>query len=290
MKKIIILNAGSRTRKAFALGVSNTTIEYYKTKEMILHIRKDLSCTHLYKNASVDFSDSYVFTRLRASDKHFCGILYEYFIAHGIKASDPINASFVSSDEKISQMPRLARAGISVPETIIAREESYRANKEYILKHLQFPCVFKTDGSQGNAVFKINSIEELDEKVASKKKHELFLVQELISNTYDTRTLVAYGEILGSIKRTALPGNFYNNVAKGASVEGYTLSAEETKVALKATSACKLDFGGVDIIHTQEGPVVLEVNKSPQIGGFESIHGAQSVFKNLARIIEKKMT
>lgn len=286
MKKIILLNGGTQTRHAFAQGVSNTPVEYHKSKEMILHIQKGHSYAFLHNNTPVDFTDSYVFTRLRANDAHFCGLLYEHFKAHGISASDPINESFKLSEEKISQMPRLARASISIPETIIAREESYQSNKEYILQNITFPLVFKTDGSKGNAVFKVETIEQLEARISMKDPHELFLLQELVPNTFDTRTLVAYGTILGTIKRSAQNGNFLNNVSQGAAVEAYTLTKEEETTAIEATKACHMDFGGVDIIHTSEGPLVLEVNKSPQIQGFEKIYGKDIVFRSIAHKIE----
>lgn len=290
MKRILLLNGGPKTQRAFEMGVENTNVETRRSKEIILHIKKNLTQSYINRNEEIVLdTDMYVFTRLNATDSHFCGILYEHLVANGIKASDPINLSFKMAEEKIAQMPRLARAGIQIPETIIAREESYEANKEYILQNISFPCVFKTDGKKGDAVFKIDSPEELEEKIASKRTHELFLIQEFIPNTFDTRTLIAYGKVLGTIKRTAQAGNFYNNVSKGASVEMYTLTEAESDVALRSTKACKLDFGGVDIIHTQNGPVVLEVNKSPQIKGFESIYGKRFVFKEIAKIIEKEI-
>jgi len=286
MQKIILLNAGSATRTAFQAGITQSSFEHYKSKEIILHIKGDLSLSFISSNTPINFENSYVFTRLRANDTHFCGILYEHLHALGIATSDPITLSFKMSEEKIAQMGRLARAGIRIPQTIIAREESYEANKTYILEHIQFPLVYKTDGSRGKNVFKIHSQEELEDKIASKKPYELFLIQQLIPNTFDTRTLVAYGKVLGSIKRTAASGVFHNNVALGATVEKYELTDEEKEIALRATKACLLDFGGVDIIHTEQGPIVLEVNKSPQIMGFESIHGKDTVFSYIARTIE----
>lgn len=287
MKKIILLNAGSATRRSFKAGITHATLEPYKSKEIILHIKNDLSLSFITSNTSIDFENAYVFTRLRATDTHFCGILYEHLNALKIPASDPITLSYKMSEEKIAQMGRLARAGVQIPETIIAREESYEANKAYIVEKIQFPLVYKTDGSRGKNVFKIDSQEELDKKIASKKPRELFLLQQLIPNTFDTRTLVAYGKILGSIKRTAAKGVFHNNVAMGATVEKYELSNEEKEVVLRATRACLLDFGGVDIIHTKQGPIVLEVNKSPQVKGFESIHGKDTVFSHIAQTIER---
>lgn len=286
MKKVFILNAGTRTQKAFVSGLTHAQVEYVKTKETILHIKHDLSCTFLYKNEALDFSHAYVFTRLRATDAYFSSLMYEHFNANGIQASDGINA-YHELSEKIAQMPRLARAGISIPETIIARRESFASNRNYILKNITFPIVFKTDGSRGEAVFKVASEEELDAHIARIKPRELFLLQQHLPNTFDTRTLVAYGVVLGTIKRTAQNGNFLNNVSQGAMVEAYTLTEEERTVAIKASAACEIDFGGVDIIHTEKGPIVLEVNKSPQIKGFEQIFGKDYVFKTIAGIIEK---
>ena len=285
MKKIIILNGGSKTRRAFTSGLTSTILESHKTKNMIVHVKAH-TVTFLDKNIPIDFTDSYLFTRIRGIDEHMCGILYEHLQDLGIRASDPITLSYKKSEEKISQMARLARAFITVPDTIIARTNSYSVNKDYITTNIQFPLVYKTDGSQGDAVFKINSQTELDAKIENADPNELFILQALIPNTFDTRTIVAYGTILGSIKRSAQPGQFLNNVAKGATVEAYTLNQEEIALALKVAKVCKIDVGGVDIIHTQSGPVVLEINKSPQIAGFEKIHGESIVFKSIAQIIE----
>jgi len=109
------------------------------------------------------------------------------------------------------------------------------------------------------------------------------LIQRVIPNTFDTRTLVFNGKILGTIKRVAQNGAFHNNVAKGAIVEPYKLTDEEASIAIAACKATGIDFGGVDFIHTDSGPVVLEVNKSPQIKGFESIYGKDFVFSTIAK-------
>ncbi len=289
MKKIFALNCGSRTRRALGEGISKAQLVPLRTKELMMHIKKDLTISLFHRNERIDFTDSVVFTRLRANDAHFCGILYEHFEALSIPASDPINRSFKLSEEKISQMPRLARAKIRIPETIIAQEESYRANRDYIVNNISFPLVFKTDGSQGKAVFKIDTQAELDEKIANKHKYELFILQELIPNTFDTRTLVAFGTILGSIKRSAQNGNFLNNVAQGGLASEYQLTEEEKAIAITACDVNSIDFGGVDIIHTESGPVVLEVNKAPQITGFESIHGENFVFKTIAQKLENQL-
>ncbi len=260
--------------------------EHYRTKYMLLHIQKNGQPFFIYKSKPIDWSESFVFTRLRSHDQHFCGIIYDYLKHFQIPMNDPINHSYVHSAEKISQMLTLALAGIRVPETIIFREESFEKNREYILKHLSFPLIYKTDGSQGRNVHFVKTIEGLDTLVSQKRERVLALIQPFIENTFDTRTLTAFGEVLGSIKRERVGGHL-NNVTQGASVSSYTLTLTERAVALRASETCKIDVAGVDIIHTEMGPVVIEVNKSPQVTGFESAHDFK-VFEKIAQILKEK--
>lgn len=285
-KKIVLLNAGTETRKAFIRGIGDTPYEWYHTKRMMLHI-KDMVPTFLYKGAPIDWSGATVFTRLRGEDQQFSGMLYDFFTHNGISANDAINSSYENSSEKIAQMLTLTLAGIRVPESFIFREESFKRHRAYILKRLAFPFIFKTDGSRGRNVVLISSEAEFITAMATKPQYARALVQPFIPNTFDTRTLVAYGEILGSIKRTRTSG-FLNNIAQGAIPEVYTLTVEERDIARRAAQVCGTDFAGVDFIHTPDGPIVLEVNKSPQIHGFESVHNFK-VFEKIGEIVKRKM-
>lgn len=285
-KRILLLNAGPRTRRAFCSGITRFDVDQYRSRELALHIHEDGAISLHKENQEIDTNYAYIFCRLFGTDHMFGSILNEHFASLGIPLSDPV--AYTVADDKIVQMPRFARDGIRVPETFIVREESFAANKEYILSKLTFPVVFKTSGSQGRNVAKIESAGALEETFAKKKPHARALIQTLIPNTYDTRTLVAYGTVLGTIKRSAQNGNFLNNVSQGAAIEAYDLMPEEAAIAIKATAICKLDFGGVDIIHTATGPCVLEVNRSPQIKGFERIYGEGSVFRNIAKLIEEQ--
>jgi ribosomal protein S6--L-glutamate ligase len=255
---------------------------------MALHIQKDGQPFFIYKNKPIDWSDAFVFTRLRSSDQHFCGSIYDYLRHHHIPVNDPINHSYVHSAEKISQMLMLTLAGIRVPETIIFREESFAKNRAYIEEHLTFPLIYKTDGSQGRNVHFVKTIEELDALISKKRERVLALVQPFIENTFDTRTITAFGEVLGSIKRERNSG-YLNNVAQGATVSAYNLNDTEKDIALRSAKACGIDLAGVDIIHTETGPVVIEVNKSPQVTGFESVHGFK-VFEKIAGMLREKYT
>ena len=285
--KVIFLNAGTETRKAFLAGIGDTPYKWYHTKNIALHISAKGEVIFLRKNKQIDWTGARVFTRLRGSDNQFCGILYDYFAYHHIPASDPINRSYENSAEKISQMSLLAMNGIRVPESFIFREESYAKNQAYIEEHLTFPLVYKTDGSRGRNVHFVENVEELRALIAKKQPEILALVQPFIPNTFDTRTIVAFGEVLGSIKRTRTTG-YLNNIAQGAVPEVYTLTDVEKEVAIRSAQICGTDVAGVDMIHTEEGPIVLEVNKSPQIHGFESVHHFK-VFEKIAHLMLERM-
>ncbi|QQR64481.1 hypothetical protein IPH92_02830 [Candidatus Kaiserbacteria bacterium] len=285
--KVIFLNAGTETRKAFLAGIGDTPYKWYHTKNIALHVSKEGDVIFIRRNKRIDWTGAQVFTRLRGTDTQFCGILYDYFAHHHIPASDPINRSYENSAEKISQMSLLAMHGIRVPESFIFREESYARNQAYIEERLIFPAVYKTDGSKGRNVHFAENIGELRRLITAKQPYVLALVQPFIQNTFDTRTLVAFGEVLGSIKRTRTTG-YLNNIAQGAIPEVYALTDIEKEIALRSAKVCGMDVAGIDMIHTAEGPIVLEVNKSPQIHGFESVHNFK-VFERIAELMLKRM-
>jgi ribosomal protein S6--L-glutamate ligase len=280
------MNAGPRTQRAFAEGASDIPVESLVSKKLLLHLDGVGGVSFLNKNVPVSFHDSYVLVRLRSTDAHFCGMLAEYLAHHAIPSNDPIHLAYPYSAEKISQMLKLSLAGIRIPETFIFREESFADNYAYLLEHITFPCVFKTDGSKGRSVTRCKNMEEVVSLIALKRPHRLALVQPFIENTFDTRTIVTFGNVLGSISRTRKEG-YLNNIAQGADAALFNLSPQESDTAIRAAKACGIDVAGVDLIHTNDGPIVLEVNKSPQVRGFESVHGFK-VFTRIAEILRTR--
>ena len=99
-----------------------------------------------------------------------------------------------------------------------------------------------------------------------------FLVQEFVKEASgtDIRCFVVDGKVVGSIMRTAQPGEFRSNIHQGGSAEEVLLSREERSIAVKAARALKLKVAGVDILRTSEGPKILEVNSSPGLQGIET--------------------
>jgi ribosomal protein S6--L-glutamate ligase len=87
----------------------------------------------------------------------------------------------------------------------------------------------------------------------------------------DTRVLVLGGRARWAIRRQAEPGSFRSNYHRGGQAEVAATGGEAGKLAEQAAAACGLGFAGVDIIASENGPLVLEVNGSP---GFQAVEEA----------------
>ncbi len=102
-----------------------------------------------------------------------------------------------------------------------------------------------------------------------------FLVQEFVkeANGSDLRCFVVNGKVIGAMIRTAQAGEFRSNIHQGGTAKAAKLSREERRAALKAAKAMKLNVAGVDILRSDSGPKILEVNSSPGLEGIEKATG-----------------
>lgn len=102
-----------------------------------------------------------------------------------------------------------------------------------------------------------------------------FLVQEFVkeANGSDLRCFVVDGRVVGAMMRTAADGDFRSNVHQGGSVKKVRLSKDERRTAIKAAKILKLNVAGVDILRSNDGPKILEVNSSPGLKGIEEATG-----------------
>jgi len=98
-----------------------------------------------------------------------------------------------------------------------------------------------------------------------------FLVQEFVKEAggSDLRCFVVGGKVVGAMMRTAQAGEFRSNVHQGGTVTKVTLTKEERRTAVKAARILKLNVAGVDILRSDTGPKILEVNSSPGLEGIE---------------------
>ena len=106
-----------------------------------------------------------------------------------------------------------------------------------------------------------------------------FLVQDFVKEASgeDIRCFVVAGKVVASMRRTSAGDDFRSNLHLGGTAEAVKLTPEERKTAIKSAKAFNLALAGVDLLRSNDGPKILEVNSSP---GFEGIEGASK--KNVA--------
>jgi ribosomal protein S6--L-glutamate ligase len=101
------------------------------------------------------------------------------------------------------------------------------------------------------------------------------LVQEFIKEAKgsDIRCFVIGDEVVASMMRTAKSGEFRSNLHRGGSAQVVTITKEEKQAALDATKALGLNVAGVDLLRSDRGPLIMEVNSSPGLNGIETATG-----------------
>ena len=124
-----------------------------------------------------------------------------------------------------------------------------------------------------------------------------FLVQEFIKEASgtDIRCFVVDGKVIGAIKRTAQPGEFRSNLHQGGRAEKVKITKDERRTAIKAARVLKLNVAGVDLLRSDTGPKVLEVNSSPGLQGIEQATGKdisgtiiQSIETNVRSVVRTR--
>jgi ribosomal protein S6--L-glutamate ligase len=109
-----------------------------------------------------------------------------------------------------------------------------------------------------------------------------FLVQAFVKEAAgeDIRCLVVGHKVVASMKRTGAEGDFRSNLHRGGSAERVRITKAERDSALRAARAFNLNLAGVDLLRSEDGPKVLEVNSSPGLEGIETVSG-----KNVAGLL-----
>ena len=101
------------------------------------------------------------------------------------------------------------------------------------------------------------------------------MVQEYIKEAKgaDIRCLVVGDKVVASMKRQAAEGEFRSNLHRGGSASVIRITPEERSTAIRAAKAMGLQVAGVDLLRSNHGPVIMEVNSSPGLQGIETATG-----------------
>lgn len=176
--------------------------------------------------------------------------------------------AIVRSRDKLRSSQLLARVGIGIPKTVFARETA--DFEDVIEKAGGAPLIIKVArGTHGNGVVLAETNKAAKAVMqAFYVEGVSFLIQEFIKESAgtDIRAFVVGGQVVASMKRQSLDEDFRSNLHQGGEGVAVKLSDEEKKTAIKAAKAMGLPICGVDMMRSDRGPLVLEVNASPGFG------------------------
>jgi ribosomal protein S6--L-glutamate ligase len=192
------------------------------------------------------------------------------------------------SRDKLRSLQLLSRKGIGLPVTVFAHKTS---NAEEIVKLAGgAPVVIKLlEGTQGIGVV----LGETPKAAASIIEafggvNTNILVQEFVAEAKgeDIRCIVVGDRVVASMQRRGREGDFRSNLHRGGSAKAVKITPQERSTALGAAKAMGLNVCGVDMLRSNHGPVVMEVNSSPGLEGVETATGVDVAGK-IIEFIEK---
>jgi ribosomal protein S6--L-glutamate ligase len=198
--------------------------------------------------------------------------------------------SITQSRDKLFASQLFSKNDIHIPITGFAK--SPMDTKDLIKMVNGAPLIIKLlESTQGKGVVLAETNKAAESVInAFKSVNTNILVQEFIkeANGQDIRCFVVNGKVVASMQRQAEKGEFRANIHQGGKASMIKITQEEKKLALKATKALNLAVAGVDIIRSNKGPLLLEVNSSPGLEGIENATG-KDIANEMIKAIERKL-
>lgn len=212
-----------------------------------------------------------VIPRIGASVTFYGTAVLRQFEMQGVY---PLNESVAigRSRDKLRSMQLLARDGIGLPVTTFAHDP--KQTDEVMEVAGGAPVVVKLlEGTQGIGVVLADSDRSAKSIIEAFRGANInIMVQEFIREAggTDIRAFVIGGKVIAAMKRTGAKGEFRSNLHRGGSAEVVKLSPEERATAIRSAKTLGLNVCGVDMLRSNHGPVVMEVNSSPGLEGIEN--------------------
>ncbi len=235
----------------------------------------------LFAGKRLDFDA--VIPRIGASMTFYGTAVVRQFEVMGVFSANESQA-IVRSRDKLRALQLLAAEGVGLPVTGFAR--STKDIDGLISMVNGAPLIVKLlEGTQGVGVVLAETDKAAESVIAAFRQLDAnILVQEFIkeAGASDIRAFVVDGKVVASMMRTGAEGEFRSNIHRGGSASKIKLTPEERSTAVRSAKILGLKVAGVDMLRSNHGPVVMEVNSSP---GLEGIEGATG--KDVAgRVIE----
>jgi ribosomal protein S6--L-glutamate ligase len=226
----------------------------------------------LYQGKKLDYFDA-IIPRIGASVTFYGAAVVRQFEMMKVFTAVESQA-LIRSRDKLRSLQILSRAGLGLPKTIFM---DYSKDTEGVVEAVGgAPVVIKLlEGTQGLGVVLAENKKAAQSVIeAFHGVHARIIVQEFIKEAKgaDLRAFIVDGEVVGAMKRQAVvEGEFRSNLHRGGVAKVIKLTRQEKFAAITAAKKMGLGVAGVDMLASNRGPLILEVNSSP---GLEGIEGA----------------
>ncbi len=217
-----------------------------------------------------------------------CALLrqFKHLGVYCLNSADAIT----QSRDKLFASQLFSENDIHIPTTGFAK--SPMDTKDLIRMVNGAPLIIKLlESTQGKGVVLAETNKAAESVInAFKSVKTNILVQEFIkeANGQDIRCFVINGKVIASMQRQAEKGEFRANIHQGGKASMIKITSEERKLAIKAAKILNLAVAGVDIIRSNKGPLLLEVNSSPGLEGIEKATGVD-IANGMIQAIERKL-
>jgi ribosomal protein S6--L-glutamate ligase len=287
--KIVILSTNpklySTRRLAEAAKARDHKVHVINHKRCYMNITSHRPSVH-YKGEAIEGVDA-IIPRIGASVSFYGTAVVRQFEMMGVYSLNESTAISRSRD-KLRALQLLSRRGIGLPVTGFANSPDDTDDL------LQFvggaPVVIKLlEGTQGVGVV-LGETKKAAESVieAFRGLNANFMVQEYIKEAggSDIRCFVIGDKVVAAMKRTGKEGDFRSNLHRGGSAQLAKITPEERSTAVRSAKIMGLNVAGVDLLRSNHGPVVMEVNSSPGLEGIETVTG-RDIAGQIIQFIEK---
>jgi len=241
-----------------------------------LHCYMNIASQHPgihYKGERLEDVDA-VIPRIGASVTFYGTAVLRQFESMGVLA---VNSSIAinRARDKLRALQLLSRRGIGLPVTGFANSPDEIPD---LIKMVGgAPLVIKLlEGTQGIGVVLAETTQAAESVIqAFMGLKANIMVQEYVKDAggRDLRCFVVGGKVIAAMSRQAKPGEFRSNLHRGGTAKLAKITAEERDAAIRAAKIMGLNVAGVDILRSQQGPLVMEVNASPGLKGIEAATG-----------------
>lgn len=239
-----------------------------------------------YRGDKLSKYDAIVPRIANSMTRYGCAIVRQFEMQGAWTASSSIAIS--RSRDKLRSQQILTKAGIDTPKTLVSRNT---ADIDDLIEQIGLPVIIKlATSTHGNGVVLAET------KKAAKSALQAFylynedgtniLLQEYVKESagVDIRAFVVGSRVVASMKRQSLDDDFRSNLHKGGEGTSVKLTPEEKRIVVKAAKVMGLHVAGVDLMRSERGPLVLEVNASPGFG-IEKVTG-RNVAEKIIEYIE----